>query len=199
MYIPIGVDCGVATALRKYGCRRWAFPFDWTVTYNGVSACVADNFSRFMPVAADRINDYDVFFMHDFVATASASASAVKYERRISRFQDLLATTDEEVVFIRRGHGNHQHLEHEGRFLDIKSDIVDAGDLAGVLTARYPRLKFKVVVILVCGRCFSRQQVYKAPSALVEIHNIVSLEADTAAFEECVGRIVGAGSGAANT
>lgn len=196
MYIPIGVDCGVATALRKCGARQWAFPFDWTVTYNGVSACVADNFSRFMPVAADRINDYDVFFMHDFL---DGAASAVKYERRISRFQELLATTDEEVVFIRRGHGNHQHLEHEGRFLDIKSDIVDAGDLAGVLTARYPRLKFKVVVILVCGRCFSRQQVYKAPSALVEIHNIVSLEADTAAFEECVGRIVGAGSGAANT
>ena len=149
MYIPIGVDCGVATALRKYGARQWAFPFDWTVTYNGVSACVADNFSRFMPLAADRINEYDVFFMHDFLDGASDKD---KYERRISRFQDLLATTDEEVVFIRRGHGNHQHLEHEGRYMDIKSDIVDAGDLAGVLTARYPRLKFKVVVILVLNR-----------------------------------------------
>lgn len=194
MYIPIGVDCGVATALRKYGVRTWAFPFDWTVTYNGVSACVADNFRRFLPTdatASERINDYDVFFMHDFLDAACVSDKE-KYLRRISRFQEVLATTDEEVVFIRRGHGNHQHLEHEGRFLDIKSDIVDARDLAAVLKERYPRLNFRIVVILVCGRCFSAVQEYKSGLVNVDIHNIVSLEADTAAFEECVRRIVGA-------
>jgi hypothetical protein len=191
MYIPIGVDCGVATALRKYGVRTWAFPFDWTVTYNGVSACVADNFRRFLPTSRERINDYDVFFMHDFL-DAACDSDKEKYLRRISRFQEILATTDEEVVFIRRGHGNHQHLEHEGRYMDIKSDIVDARDLAAVLREQYPRLNFRIVVILVCGRCFSAVQEYKSGLANVEIHNIVSLEADTEAFEECVRRIVGA-------
>jgi len=191
MYIPIGVDCGVATALRKYGVRSRAFPFDWTVTYNGVSTCAADNFRRFLPTASDRINDYDVFFMHDFLDAACVSDKE-KYLRRISRFQEVLASTDEEVVFIRRGHGNHHHLEHEGRYMDIKSDIVDARDLAAVLRERYMRLKFRIVVILVCGRCFSALQEYKSGLANVEIHNIVTMEADTAAFEECVRRIVGA-------
>ena len=48
MIIPIGVDCGMANFIKKYNLRNMSFPFDWTVTYNGVSKCIDDNFKFFI-------------------------------------------------------------------------------------------------------------------------------------------------------
>jgi hypothetical protein len=35
--IPIGIDCGNSDFLKKYNIRKFALPFDWVVTYNGIS------------------------------------------------------------------------------------------------------------------------------------------------------------------
>ena len=44
MIIPIGVDCGMAEFCKKYNLRTRSFPFDWIVSYNGVSKCIENNF-----------------------------------------------------------------------------------------------------------------------------------------------------------
>ena len=66
MIIPIGVDCGMARFLQKYNLRNISFPFDWNVTYNGVSKCIDDNFNFFTEPLNNRINKYDIYFYHDF-------------------------------------------------------------------------------------------------------------------------------------
>ena len=66
MIIPIGIDCGMANFLKKYNLRNISFPFDWNVTYNGVSECLDDNFKFFTEPLNDRINKYDIYFPHDF-------------------------------------------------------------------------------------------------------------------------------------
>ena len=66
MIIPIGIDCGMATFLIKYKLRHISFPFDWTVTYNGVSECIDDNFNFFTEPLNERINKYNIYFYHDF-------------------------------------------------------------------------------------------------------------------------------------
>jgi len=62
MIIPIGVDCGMAEFVQKYNLRNISFPFDWTVSYNGVSKCIDDSFKFFTEPLNNRINKYDVSF-----------------------------------------------------------------------------------------------------------------------------------------
>ena len=66
MIIPIGVDCGIAHFCKKYNLRIFSFPFDWVVSYNGVSKCINNNFDEFIPKFNERINKYDIYFHHDF-------------------------------------------------------------------------------------------------------------------------------------
>jgi hypothetical protein len=58
MIIPIGVDCGMAEFCRKYNLRKASLPFDWTVTYNGVSKCIEDDFKYFTEPLIDRKNHF---------------------------------------------------------------------------------------------------------------------------------------------
>jgi hypothetical protein len=64
--IPIGVDCGIADFLKKYNLRTVSLPFDWAVSYNGVSKCIEDDFKYFTEPLTNRINIYDIYFHHDF-------------------------------------------------------------------------------------------------------------------------------------
>ena len=48
MIIPIGVDCGMANFCKKYNLRNASLPIDWTVSYNGVSKCIEDDFKNFI-------------------------------------------------------------------------------------------------------------------------------------------------------
>jgi hypothetical protein len=67
MIIPIGVDCGMAEFFKKYNLRGLSLPFNWTVTYNGVSNCIDNNFNNFIEsLDTKRINMYDIYFHHDF-------------------------------------------------------------------------------------------------------------------------------------
>ena len=54
--VPIGLDCGIASVLKKYNLRNFSLPFDWTVTYNGVSDIIKDNFRNFLPRGSEKHN-----------------------------------------------------------------------------------------------------------------------------------------------
>ena len=76
LFVSIGIDCDVANFLNKYNLRKASLPFDWNVSYNGVSKCIENNFKNFTePLSADRINDDDIYFHHDFLDVATSTAS----------------------------------------------------------------------------------------------------------------------------
>lgn len=188
MIIPIGVDCGIAGFCQTYGLRICSFPFDWIVSYNGVSKCIEDDFNSFFPNKNTLLNDYDMSFAHHFL-NDSYDEDLVKYKRRIERLKAILAKEDQEVIFIRKGHGFHLHKEHNGRFTYIKSDIVDAEELEQVLHKKYPKLKFKILVFLSCGQCFNPSQNYTTKSEQIILLNMASLDTQNDLFEMCMKRI----------
>jgi hypothetical protein len=46
--VPIGIDCGFASLLQKYNLRHFSLPFDWIVSYNGISQIIENNFDNFL-------------------------------------------------------------------------------------------------------------------------------------------------------
>ena len=182
MIIPIGVDCGMALFCRKYNLRNTALPFDWTVSYNGVSKCINDNFKYFTEPLDNRINNYDIYFHHDFQNEINDDKE--KYNRRIKRLIDTLETnTIDEIVFCRKGHACHHHYEHNGKYFNITNDIEDAEKLDTLLSNKYPLLKYKIIVILMCGKCFNPDIQYTSSSQKIEIYNIA--RTDELGFENC--------------
>jgi hypothetical protein len=183
MIIPIGVDCGMANFIKKYNLRNLSFPFDWTVTYNGVSKCIDDNFKFFIEPLNNRINQYDIYFHHDFENNNLLNEDKTKYLRRCQRLINILETSNEEIIFCRKGHANHHHYEHNGQYSNIINDINDAEKLNIILQNKYPQLKYKIIVILVCGKCFNSSETYKSNSDKIDIYNITTNEADDIIFE----------------
>ena len=174
----------MASFLKKHNLRTEAFPFDWNVTYNGASKCVEDDFKHFTDPLNNRINDYDVFFFHDF-EERDFEEDREKYARRCNRFIHTLETATDDIIFCRKGHASHHHCEHASKYSNITSDIDDAERLNEVLRTKYPQLKYKIIVILVCGICFNPAETYKSNFESIEIHNIATPKADTVAFENC--------------
>lgn len=185
MIISIGIDCGVSDFCKKYNLRNMSLPFDWAVSYNGVSKCIADNFKAFVSPLEIRINKYDIYFHHDFNGESNADDEE-KYDRRCKRFINVLETSDEEITFCRKGHSCHHHYEHDSRFFHIKNDIDEVEDLSTVLSTKYPNLKYKIILTLQCGHCFDATRAYVSKSEKVEIHNISGSLDHHGAFEECL-------------
>lgn len=180
MYIiPIGVDCGMAEFLKKYNLRNIAFPFDWTVTYNGISKCVDDNFKNFTEPLYNRVNKYDIYFFHDFKNNVLLNKDKEKYIRRCQRLINILETSTEEIIFCRKGHDCHHHYEHNEKYSNITNDIDDVEKLDIILQNKYPQLKYKIIVILVCGKCFNSNETYKSNSEKIDIYNIATPQPQT--------------------
>jgi hypothetical protein len=183
--VPFGSDCGVSECLKKYNLRSFSFPFDWVVAYNGIAKCIDEDFKNFIPKLNERINDYDIYFHHDFTPDTFNNDEA-KYKRRILRLQNILEHSEEEVVFLRKGHPPHHHDEHNGQYTVIKSDLEDAEYLDAVLSNRYKNLKYKIIVTLVCGKCFDKDITYVTHSDRIEVHNTTTPSYDDERFEQCV-------------
>jgi len=183
MIVPLGVDCGMAEFVKKYNLRNCSFPFDWNVSYNGVSKCFEDDFKRMTEPLNNRINHYDIYFHHDFEKNESIEKDKEKYNRRCNRLMNLLETTPEEIVFCRKGHAFHHHSEHNGKYSTIDSDIEDAEKLDLILTNKYPQLKYKIIVVLVCGKCFKPCTTYTSHSERIEIYNIATPQVEPVLFE----------------
>jgi hypothetical protein len=185
MIIPIGVDCGVAEFCKKYNLRNMSFPFDWNVSYNGVAKSIDDEFKLFTEPLSNRINHYDVYFHHDFEHADRIDQDKEKYSRRCQRLLDILKTSNEEIIFCRKGHAYHHHFEQNKKYNTIASDIDDAEQLHLILSTKYPDLTYKIIVILVCDICFNPSKIYTSSSTKIEIHNIATPKADATRFEDC--------------
>jgi len=186
MIIPIGVDCEMTELCKKYNLRNCSLPFDWAVTYNGVSKCIEEDFTQFIPQKNERINAYDVYFHHDFESIDTYDKDKEKYDRRVQRIIQILQTSTEEVVFCRKGHCCYHHNEQNGRYTNIKNEIEDAEELHTVLSKKYPELHYKINVILICGKCFDKNTQYTSTSSNhIEIYNIASEKVESSEIDNC--------------
>jgi hypothetical protein len=182
MIISIGSDCHIAMFLKNNNLKSYSFPFDWIVTYNGVSKCIENDFNNFIPKLLNRINEYDMFFYHDF-DRSNVYDHIDKYNRRIERFKNILETTTEEITFCRKGHCTHHHDEHNGTYKNITNDIEDIYNLDDILKKKYPKLNYKIILILVCGRCFYSTKKYESIRENISIYNIAMINMDYTLFD----------------
>lgn len=176
--IPIGVDCGNASLFKENNLRNFSLPFDWSVTYNGVSKIIKNDFNDYIPKDNNSLNIIDdVYFVHNEFPKDNEQML-----RRINRLKSILETSNEKVVFIRKGHACHNHNEHDGRYNIIKSDIQDAEELNIVLQEKYPNLNYEIIVFLICGKCFippnnstgTERQMNSSGDLSSELYNSVS-------------------------
>jgi hypothetical protein len=174
LIVPIGVDCKVADFCIRYNLRKMSLPFDWCVSYNGVSKCIEDDFKQFINPLNNKINSYDIYFHHDFDNINQLQNDSDKYIRRCNRLVDILHKNEEEIMFLRNGHCCHHHDEHNGKYNKILSDIEDVENLDNVISVKYPKLKYKIVIILSCDKCFDPSTEYKSKKENIEIYNIAS-------------------------
>ncbi len=162
MIIPIGIDNTIADFLKENHLQHLALPFDRVITYGGVSACIKDYFSAFIPqiVGQTKTRQYNVVFPNDFKPHLFDS-DIVNYTKRINTFMSILDTCQEEIIFCRKSHS----LRDCGISVN---DLADAEELDRHLAAKYPQLKYKIYIFQVCTGCSMRATshrvfVYKMP------------------------------------
>lgn len=155
IYVPIGTDCGVAETLNNNKLRVFSLPFDWVVTYNGVTDIIKNNFKNYLlPDKQYNISCHTKFVHHKFPRDYEMM------NRRIIRFMELLENKEKELVFIRKGHYIHHHEEAEKNGSVLKNDLQDSYDLDRYLKKTYTNLKYKIIVFLCCEKCFEYNKNY---------------------------------------
>ena len=179
LFVSIGIDCDVANFLNKYNLRKVSLPFDWNVSYSGVSQCIENNFKNFTnPLSSERINGDDIYFHHDFLEASMTQMDRDKYQRRCERLLNLFETaekTGEYVLFIRKGHLCYHHEEQNGKYKDITDDTEDAKQLDKVMRSKYPLLKYKIIVLLGCTKCFTKDtECPNDDTHTIDVYNNVS-------------------------
>ena len=124
MYISLGVDCGTANILNRLGLRTCSLPFDWVVTYEGITNIINYNFSNYLPT---NDNNYEklnrnsgTLFLHN-----NFPDDIEQMNRRIDRFKVLSESCNEKIIFVRKNHGFHHHNEYD----NVINDIYDATNL----------------------------------------------------------------------
>jgi hypothetical protein len=117
IYVSLGVDCGSANILNVLKLRKQSLPFDWVVTYEGITNIINNNFEDFIPKIRD--NKYEklnknsgVLFLHN-----KFPDDIVKINKRINRFKNLLETSTEKIIFLRKSHAIHHHNEYNNVIL----------------------------------------------------------------------------------
>jgi len=160
MFISIGVDCGVTFYLKEKNVRNVALPFDWVVTFKGVTDLIKNNFKKF--------GEHTLMPHHVFPRDLE------KYIRRMKRFNELLRSENDELVFLRKGHAEYHHTESSC----IVCDIEDSKNLETHLSEKYPYLKYKIKTFLLCSKCYDLDKHYESTNHL-EIHTIPHEETDS--------------------
>lgn len=186
MFISIGIDCGNADQLRSRGLREQSLPFDWVVSYRGISDIIKNDFIDYLPQSLTQgypfTNKYNVRFIQH---GDGPCLDREKMIRRIERFRTILDTYTNKITFIRKGHAGHHHGESDG----VKCDLQEAEDLYRVLIEKYPSLQFEIMVVLVCAKCFDPSKEYKSDRDQIKIYNIATREADNEKYIELMNRI----------
>lgn len=88
--------------------------------------------------------------------------------KRIARFKNLLETTNEKIIFVRKSHGSHHHNGYN----NVINDVDDAINLDSLLMKKYPNLIYEIHVILICDNCFTNIIIDENISNNIKIHNI---------------------------
>tara|TARA_B100000927_G_scaffold286773_1_gene278755 strand:+ start:1166 stop:1744 length:579 start_codon:yes stop_codon:yes gene_type:complete len=148
--VPLGVDCGVAKFLKDNELRYFSLPFDWVVSYGGTANIINTKFKNY-------IHDKSVKFVHQTFPNDIETMN-----RRIKRFLNLLES-DNEIIFLRKGHSEHHHGESNL----IKNDLDDCEELYDTLKKNYNNLKFKIILFLVCSDCFNLYTQYDSEKVIV--------------------------------
>jgi len=170
IYVSLGSDCMCANTARDTNKRAFALPFDWVVTYNGVSDIIKEEFINFLPKLENTtlFNPLsNTYFIHN-----KFPDDYDKMNRRIERFMDLLKNETDEIIFIRHGHHSRHHREKRGLKANLKNDITDGEELYVHLKENCPKLNFKIVVILSCWNCFNIESAYQSEN--IKIYNIAA-------------------------
>lgn len=169
MYISLGIDCGTANILKKIGLRNCSLPFDWVVTYGGITNIINNDFINYLPIPLNN-NIYEklnkesgALFLHNIFPN-----DIEKMNKRIARFKTLLETSKEKIFFVRKSHGMHHH----NQFTNVINDIDDAINLNKLLINKYSNLTFEIHVILICDKCFNNVKLNENISNNIKIHNI---------------------------
>jgi hypothetical protein len=168
MFVSLGVDCGTANILTLLGLRGCSLPFDWVVTYEGITNIINNDFTNYLPKNDN--NNYKklnknsgVLFLHN-----KFPDDIENMNKRIDRFKKLLETSNEKIIFVRKSHGSHHHNEYN----NVVNDIDDAINLDLLLLKKYPNLIYEIHVILICDNCFTNIIINENISNNIKIHNI---------------------------
>lgn len=165
IFIPIGVDCGTANVLAQCNKRFTSLPFDWVVSYNGVSDIIKTNFCDYLPKPDNTslfCPESHTLFLHNTFPSDYETLN-----RRIKRFESYLECEDKEMIFIRKGHFVRHHGEVQKYNSIIKNDIEDSEDLYKYLKETYPKLNFQIVVFIACNNCFDHTKEYKSDNIVL--------------------------------
>ena len=195
IFIPIGIDCGVAEALRNMGLRKFSLPFDWTVTYNGCCEIIKNKFIGHIP----KENNIKTLGPEGPTSLFNSLTSTYfrhnkfpqdydKMNRRIARFLELLNNTSDELVFFRKGHLKEHHAESSIFHCKPKNDLKDCEELYIHLKESYPNLKFRIIVFLACDECFNNAN--NCVSKTVEIYNDAELKKYSSNFQKAAQHIL---------
>jgi len=162
IFISLVYDCAIAGIIEKTKWRKFSLPFDWVVSYEGVSKVFKNDFKNFVEADSNGMNDlYKIkFYHHKFPEDAS------QFERRVERIKNIMKNSKEEVIFIRKSHPKHGHDEYP----NLSNDMTDMEELDKYLKNTYPNLKYKLVLILDCHKCFKKTKENNTPT--IKIHNI---------------------------
>ena len=136
-----------------------------------------------MPESGKINKTYEINFVHN-----NFPRDKEMMTRRISRLIDLL-NSQKELLFIRRGHTIHHHNESETYNFTLKNDLDDMIELNELIKTKYPNLKYKIHVVLVCGICF-KQEKYEHINDNIIIHNISSMKLDDNVFYKIMDKII---------
>jgi hypothetical protein len=168
MYISLGVDCGPGRVLTYLKLRQVSLPFDWVVTYKGVCNIIENDFADFLPTAENNYETMNkkngVLFLHE-----NFPESTEKMTRRVERFKNILATSSEKLIFVRKSHGQHNHCEHGNIVVDDIDDMIKLDEL---LAKKYPLLDYEINLFLICDNCYSNLAKEYKHSDKLKIHNI---------------------------
>lgn len=189
IFIPIGSDCFTTFGLKDNDLRFQSLPFYWIVTFDGIYDIIKNDFLDFIPknddnnITVNNSNDdnlevdthnnaiyndkYKILFLHNKFPEDNE-----KIKKRINRFKQILETTTQEIIFIRKTHMMHHHEEMIKNFNcnNVKDEILESEKLSKLLTTSYPKLNFKIYLILSCNICYEPINYYTDCSNIVIIN-----------------------------
>jgi len=183
LVISLGVDCSIKFLLKKKNIEQPTFPFDWIVSYKGVTDLISNNLQKSKLIDGKNLDTYidkknGILFMHD-----DKKDIYEKYTRRLNRLNKYLEyyeKKNKKIIFMRKSHNILHHLEdYEYKYnCVIKNDIEDMKNLNKYLSKTYPKLNYIIHLFLMCNRCYSnyKQKYNKNMNNNLKIYNLTNLE-----------------------